>query len=64
MGDKRTVHENFDDLLAEPFKRIDRMVAANPVARCDRMLRRLELLERELNRFLSEALLGHKAEKQ
>ena len=57
MADKRTGYENFDDLLSEPFERIDRMVTADPIERCDRMIRRLEVLESELTRFLELALI-------
>ncbi|MFP4644894.1 MAG: hypothetical protein ACLFM0_11110 [Spirochaetales bacterium] len=64
MADKRIIYENFDELLEEPFDRLEKMVDASPIERCDRMLERLDTLETELTRFLESAVVEEGREKQ
>lgn len=57
MGNERTESAEFDQLLDEPFSRIEEMVGDGPVERCDRMLRRLDQLDAELTHFIDVGMV-------
>ena len=48
-------YEELEAVLEEPFRRIEEQAAVGTEARFDRLTRRLEEIERELDEFLRRA---------